>query len=339
MNILVTGAAGFIGFHVSSLLLKKNFNIYGIDNLNSYYDVNLKLSRLKILKNKKNFFFKKIDIKNYKKLFNYTKKNKIDVIVNLAAQAGVRYSLINPKSYVDSNIYGFLNILEICRHLKIKNLLTASTSSVYGLNTNFPLSENKAADHPIQFYAATKKSNEMMAHSYSHLFKIPITCLRFFTVYGPWGRPDMALFKFTKNILLNKKIELFNYGNHARDFTYVADVSNVILKLIKKPANVDKLWNSKKLDSSKSTAPFRIYNVSNGSKVTLKSFLKEIEKNLNKKARIRYLSLQKGDIKETLSNTKLLDSVIKMRKSKTDYREGIKFFIKWYLNYYNKKNE
>ena len=334
MNILVTGAAGFIGFHVSSLLLKKNFNVYGIDNLNNYYDVNLKLSRLKILKKKKNFYFKKIDIRNYKILFNYTKKNKIDVIINLAAQAGVRYSLINPKSYLDSNIYGFLNILEISRHLRIKNLLTASTSSVYGLNKNFPLSENKASDHPIQFYAATKKSNEMMAHSYSHLFKIPITCLRFFTVYGPWGRPDMALFKFTKNILENKKIELFNYGNHARDFTYVDDVSKVILELIKKPAKVNKLWGFKKIDSSTSSAPFRIYNVSNGNKVSIKFFLKEIEKNLNKKARIRYLPLQKGDIPETLSNTRLLDSAIKIRKSKTDVREGIKYFVQWYLTYY-----
>ena len=334
MNILVTGAAGFIGFHVSSLLLKKNFNVYGIDNLNNYYDVNLKLARLKILKKKKNFYFQKIDIRNYKILFNYTKKNKIDVIINLAAQAGVRYSLINPKSYLDSNIYGFLNILEISRHLKIKNLLTASTSSVYGLNKNFPLSENKVSDHPIQFYAATKKSNEIMAHSYSHLFKIPITCLRFFTVYGPWGRPDMALFKFTKNILANKKIELFNYGNHARDFTYVDDVSKVILKLIKKPAKANKLWDFKKIDPSTSSAPFRIYNVSNGNKVSIKFFLKEIEKNLNKKARIRYLPLQKGDIPETLSNTRLLDSAIKIRKSKTDYRDGIKYFIQWYLTYY-----
>ena len=224
--------------------------------------------------------------------------------------------------------------MEISRHLKIKNLLTASTSSVYGLNKNFPLSENKVSDHPIQFYAATKKSNEMMAHSYSHLFKIPITCLRFFTVYGPWGRPDMALFKFTKNILANKKIELFNYGNHARDFTYVDDVSEVILKLIKKPAKANKLWDFKKIDSSTSSAPFRIYNVSNGNKVSIKFFLKEIEKNLNKKARIRYLPLQKGDIPETLSNTSLLDSAIKIRKSKTNYREGIKYFVQWYLTYY-----
>ena len=215
-------------------------------------------------------------------MFNFIKINKIDVIINLAAQAGVRYSLINPKSYVDNNINGFFNILEISRNLKIKNLITASTSSVYGLNKNFPLNEKKIADHPMQLYAATKKSNEIMAHSYSHLFKIPITCLRFFTVYGPWGRPDMALFKFTKNILEKKKIELYNYGNHKRDFTYVDDVSKVISKLINKPAVKDKLWNPKRPDPSSSSAPFRIYNVSNGNKISIKLFLKEIEKNYKK---------------------------------------------------------
>jgi UDP-glucuronate 4-epimerase len=334
MRVLITGAAGFIGFHVSSLLLKSNFNVYAIDNLNNYYDVDLKLSRLKILKKNKNFFFKKIDIKNYKKLFNYVKINKIDVIVNLAAQAGVRYSLINPKSYVDSNIYGFFNILEVCRHLKVKNLITASTSSVYGLNKNFPLSENKNTDHPIQFYAATKKSNEVMAHSYSYLFKIPIICLRFFTVYGPWGRPDMALFKFTKNILAKKKVELFNYGNHARDFTYVEDVSNAILKLVKKPATVNKFWKFNKPDSSSSVAPFKIFNVSNGKKIPLKFFLREIEKNLCLKAKKKYLPLQQGDIKETLSSTKLLNNFLSI-KNKTDYKLGIKKFVSWYTNYYH----
>jgi UDP-glucuronate 4-epimerase len=337
MKILVTGAAGFIGFHVSNLLLKKKNYVYGIDNLNNYYDVNLKLSRIKILKEKKNFYFKKIDIKNYKILFNFIKINKIDVIINLAAQAGVRYSLINPKSYVDANINGFFNILEISRNLKIKNLITASTSSVYGLNKNFPLNENKIADHPMQFYAATKKSNEMMAHSYSHLFKIPITCLRFFTVYGPWGRPDMALFKFTKNILAKKKIELYNYGNHARDFTYVDDVSIVISKLINKPAVEDKSWNPKRPDPSSSSAPFKIYNVSNGNKIPIKLFLKEIEKNLNKKAKIKYLSLQKGDIEETLSSTTLLNQFLHIKK-KINYKIGVKKFVQWYIKYYNLKN-
>jgi UDP-glucuronate 4-epimerase len=336
MKILVTGSAGFIGFHVSSLLLKKNYEVYGIDNLNAYYDVDLKLSRLKILKKNKKFFFKKIDIRNYKIIFSYVKKNKIDIIVNLAAQAGVRYSLIKPKSYIDNNIYGFLNILETCRKLKIRNLITASTSSVYGLNKNFPLRENIIADHPIQLYAATKKSNEMMAHAYSYLFKIPITCLRFFTVYGPWGRPDMALFKFTKNILSNKKIQLFNNGEHARDFTYVEDVSKVILKLINKPAKSNKSWNSSIPDPSSSLAPFRIFNVSNGNKVKLKYFLNEIEKNLNKKAKIKYLPLQKGDIKETLSSKKIINNFINV-SYKTNYKVGIKKFVRWYINYYNVK--
>ena len=332
-NILVTGAAGFIGFHISNLLLKNNYKVYGVDNLNNYYDVNLKLSRLKILKKNKNFFFKKIDIKYYKKIFNFVKKNKIKVIINLAAQAGVRHSLVKPKSYIDNNISTFLNILEVCRHLNIKNLITASTSSVYGLNRNFPLKENKIADHQIQLYAATKKSNEMMAHSYSYLFKLPITCLRFFTVYGPWGRPDMALFKFTNNILNNKKIELFNRGKHARDFTYVDDVSKIILKLIKKPAKANKFWDPKNPDPSSSLAPFRIYNVSNGIKIPLKYFLNEIEKNLNKKAKINYLPLQKGDIEETLSSTDILNKFIRIPK-KTQYKLGIKKFIEWYFNYY-----
>ena len=334
MKILITGAAGFIGFHLSNFLLRKNFYVYGIDNLNNYYDINLKISRLKILKQKKNFFFKKIDIKNYKKLFNYVKKNKIDVIVNLAAQAGVRYSLINPKSYLDSNVFGFFNILEVCRRLKIQNLLTASTSSVYGLNEKFPLKESNAADHPIQFYAATKKSNEIMAHSYSHLFKIPITCLRFFTVYGPWGRPDMALFKFTKSILKKKKVDIFNYGNHARDFTYVDDVVHAIFKLITKPAKANKLWNPKIPDSSSSSAPFKIFNVSNGKRVPLIFFLKEVEKNLKQKALIRYLPLQKGDIKETLSSVSSLNKFLNIKK-KINYKLGVKKFVKWYIEYYN----
>jgi UDP-glucuronate 4-epimerase len=335
MRILITGAAGFIGFHVSSLLLKKNYSVYAVDNLNSYYDVKLKLSRLKILKKNKKFFFHKIDIINYKKLFKYVKNNKIDVIVNLAAQAGVRYSLINPKSYLNSNVIGFFNILEICRYLRIKNLITASTSSVYGLNKKFPLKESNSADHPLQFYAATKKSNEIMAHSYSHLFKIPITCLRFFTVYGPWGRPDMALFKFTKNILKKRKVDIFNFGNHARDFTYVDDVANAIFKLITKPAKANRLWDPKNPDPSSSSAPFKIYNVSNGKKILLKYFLKELEKNLKKKAKIRYLPIQKGDIKETLSSTRSLNKFLKI-KNKINYKVGIKKFVKWYIDYYNK---
>jgi UDP-glucuronate 4-epimerase len=336
-RILVTGAAGFIGFNLSKLLLDQNYKVYGIDNLNTYYDVNLKKNRLKILKKNKNFFFKKINIQNYKKVFNYIKKNKIKIIVHLAAQAGVRHSLNKPREYIDNNIIGFYNILEISRHLKIKNLLFASTSSVYGLNTKFPLREHRPADHPMQLYAATKKSNEVMAHAYSCLFKIPCTGLRFFTVYGPWGRPDMALFKFTKNILANRKIELFNYGKHARDFTYIDDVTNIISKLIKIPAKPNSLWNSDNPDSSSSSAPFRIYNVSNGNKITLRNFVREIEKILKKKSIIKYLPIQAGDIPETLSSKKKIKETI-IIKAPTNYKLGIKNFIDWYKNYYKIKH-
>jgi UDP-glucuronate 4-epimerase len=337
MNILVTGCAGFIGFNLCSFLLRnKKYKIYGLDNLNSYYSVKLKKDRLKLLK-KKNFYFFKVNILNKKKLFYIFKKYKIQIIVHLAAQAGVRYSLENPEVYVDTNVKGFFNILEISKTFKIKSLIYASTSSVYGLNKNLPFKEKNIADHPIQFYAATKRANELMAHAYSYLYKIPTIGLRFFTVYGPWGRPDMALFKFTKNILENKNIDLYNYAKHSRDFTYIDDVVNIIIKLIKKPAKGIKNWNKNNPNPSSSCANFKIYNVSNGSKVSLIQFLKEIEKNLKKKAKINYLPLQKGDIQDTLSSTKLLNRTIKIKK-KISYKKGIKYFVDWYLNYYIKKN-
>jgi UDP-glucuronate 4-epimerase len=332
--ILVTGCAGFIGFHVSLLLLKNKKNkIFGLDNLNDYYDINLKKNRLKILKKNKNFYFLKVDLLNKKKIFNYIKSNKIKIIIHLAAQAGVRYSILKPENYVDSNIKGFLNILEACRYFKIKNLIYASTSSVYGLNKRIPFKENENnTNHPIQLYAVTKKTNELMAHAYSWLFNIPTIGLRFFTVYGPWGRPDMALFKFTKNILERKKIDLYNHGRHSRDFTYVDDVAKIVCNLINKPSAKDLKWTKKKQDTS--LAPYKILNISCGQKISLKKFILEIEKNLNIKSKKKYLPIQLGDIKETLSSKKKLNKYLPNIKF-TNYKIGIKNFIIWYKNYYN----
>ncbi len=336
MNILLTGAAGFIGYHTAlSLLKKKKIKIYGIDNLNNYYDQKIKINRLKILKKNKNFYFKKIDITNFSNLTRYIKKKKISYIVHLAAQAGVRHSLKKPRDYINSNIIGFFNILEISKIINLKHLVFASTSSVYGLNENFPFKENKIADHPIQLYAATKKSNEVMAHSYSHLYKIPMTGCRFFTVYGPWGRPDMALFKFTKNIIENKKIEIFNNGNHSRDFTYCEDVAEYVSKILFKIPKVNKKFDKIKLDPSKSQAPFNILNISSGKRVKLLDFIVEIEKNLKKKSKKKYLPIQIGDIKDTLSSKKKLNEFLGNLKV-TDYKIGIKNFINWYRSYYNK---
>lgn len=336
MNILVTGSAGFIGFHTClNLLKKKNVNIYSVDNLNDYYDIKIKYDRLRILKKKKNFFFKKIDITNFNKLCKFSKKNKIKYIIHLAAQAGVRHSLKKPRDYINSNLVGFFNILEISKLLKVRHLVYASTSSVYGLNENFPFKENRIADHPIQLYAATKKSNEVMAHSYSHLYKIPMTGCRFFTVYGPWGRPDMALFKFTKNIIENKKIEIFNKGNHSRDFTYCDDVAKIISKLLFKIPKMSKFFDKKYPDPSISLAPYKIFNVSSGKRVKLLSFINEIEKNLKKKSKKFYLPMQMGDIKDTLSSkTKIFNYIGKLKS--TDYKIGIKNFVNWYKKYYSK---
>jgi len=335
MNILVTGAAGFIGFHVVKKLLKnKNNKIIGIDNLNNYYDPALKLKRVSILNNHKNFFFKKLDIVDKKKLILFIKNKKINYIIHLAAQAGVRHSLKFPQDYVSSNILGFFNILEVSKLIKVKHLLFASTSSVYGLNNNLPFKENEITDHPIQFYAATKKSNEIMAHSYSYLYNIPVTACRFFTVYGPWGRPDMALFKFTKNILNNKEIEIYNFGNHSRDFTYCDDLAIIIKKLILKIPRKDKNFNKKNPESGSSIAPFKIFNISSGKKVKLLSFVKEIEKQLGIKAKLRFKKLQTGDIIDTLSSRLKLGKYINLPKI-TDYKFGIKKFIRWYKAYNN----
>ena len=321
MKILVTGSAGFIGFHLSKKLLKNN-EVFGIDNLNNYYDINLKKDRIKILKKNNNFKFYKLNLLNKKKINFVIKKFNIKYIIHLAAQAGVRYSIKSPKSYFKNNLEGFFNILEISKENKIKHLIFASTSSVYGENKKFPLNESFNTDNPLSFYAATKKSNEVMAHSYSHLYSLPCTGLRFFTVYGPFGRPDMSLFRFTKGIVNNKKIKIYNYGQHSRDFTYIDDVVDGITSVIKKP--------------SKNKIPFNIFNIGNGNPKRLLDYLKQIEDKLNKKAKIDSLPLQIGDIKKTHSNISSLKKYTKY-KPKTNIKLGIGKFIDWYKYYYKIK--
>jgi UDP-glucuronate 4-epimerase len=335
MKILVTGAAGFIGFHtVFEILKKKGFTVIGVDNLNSYYDVNLKKNRIKILKKKykKKFIFKKIDISNKKKLNNLFRENKFKKVINLAAQAGVRYVKKNPDAYFESNIRGFYNIIELCKKFKILHLVSASTSSVYGANKNLPFNENNIADHPTQFYAATKRTNEIIAHSYSHMFNVPVTLLRFFTAYGPWGRPDMSLYLFVKNIIENKKINVFNFGNHSRDFTFVKDIVNGIILSLDKIPKPDKKWNAKKPNPSSSSAPFKILNIGGGDNISLMQFIRIIEQILKKKAKIKFTNFQSGDIKDTTASIK--ESVKYLNyKSKIKIREGVKEFINWYIKY------
>ena len=322
MKILITGVAGFIGYHLAEKLLKTNNKVYGIDNLNNYYSVKLKKDRLKELKKNKNklIFYKK-DISNKKFIDNLFKKKKFDIVINLAAQAGVRYSISNPDSYIKRNVIGFYNILEASKKFKIKHLIFASTSSVYGNSRSYPLKENLKADQPLQLYAATKLSNELMAHAYSSIFKLRTTGLRFFTVYGPWGRPDMALYIFTKNILQKKYINLFNNGSHVRDFTYVEDIVLGINKVI----------------FSKFRNKFEILNIGNGKAVHLKKYLREIEKNLGIKAKIKRLPLQAGDIIKTHSSIKKINRYYGY-KPKISYKKGIKRFVDWFKSY-NKINE
>jgi len=334
-KILITGVAGFIGFNLACKLLKKNFTVVGVDNINNYYDKNLKIDRLKEirkLKNKK-FIFYKSDISSKKVIQKIFSKEKITHVVNLAAQAGVRYSLKNPYAYIQNNLIGFFNILHMSKEFKIKHLIYASTSSVYGMNKKLPFREDQGVNHPLQLYAATKRSNELMAHSYSYLYRLPTTGLRFFTVYGPWGRPDMALFLFVRNILKNRSINIFNNGNHKRDFTYIDDIVDGIYKIIFK---IPKSTDLKILKANNSSAPFRVLNIGNSKKVKLSSFIKEIENNLGVKAKKKYLSLQKGDVIETWSNTREISKITNF-KSKTTYKIGIKKFIKWFKKYYQIK--
>jgi len=333
MKIIVTGSSGFIGFHVSKKLLENGNKVHGMDSMNNYYDVNLKKARLNILKKYKNFSFSKIKIENKKNLNKAFKKFKPVVVIHLAAQAGVRYSIEKPRVYLDSNITGTYNIIEISKTLNVKHLIMASSSSVYGANKKIPFKEIDKTETQMSIYAATKKSNESMAHAYSNIWKVPITMVRFFTVYGPWGRPDMALFKFTKGILSNKKIDIYNNGKMYRDFTYIDDIVSGINLLIKKAPNI-KQFGKYKDDSLSPIAPFRILNIGNTKKVYLLDFIKEIEKVLEKKAKRNYMPLQKGDVKQTLSNTNLLKKITKYNP-KTNFKTGIRKFLDWYLNYYN----
>jgi len=316
MNILITGAAGFIGFHlIQKLCENKNYNIIGIDNLNNYYDVNLKQSRLKILKKNKNFTFKKIDLSRNSFLKKVFDQYKIKYVVNLAAQAGVRYSIEKPEKYFDSNLSGFFNLINLCKTHHVSHFVYASTSSVYGDQKKFPVKETFNTDNPLSFYAATKKCNEIIAYSFSNIYQMPTTGLRFFTVYGPYGRPDMALFKFANLLKKNKKIKLFNNGNHERDFTYISDIVEGIVKILEKPS-------TKKI-------PHEIYNIGGNKSYKLKDFIALIEKNLNKKAKFIKYPLQQGDVRKTQASSSKLDKLVNKKKY-TKLELGIKNFFEWY---------
>ena len=333
MHILVTGAAGFIGSALALKLLERGDTVHGVDNLNDYYDVTLKKARLERLSTREKFSFEKLDIADRAGMESSFARNKFDAVMNLAAQAGVRYSIENPHAYIESNIVGFCNILEGCRHSKVGHLVFASSSSVYGANTRLPFSEHDNVDHPISLYAATKKANELMAHTYAHLYGLPTTGLRFFTVYGPWGRPDMALFKFTKNILEGKAIEVFNNGNMIRDFTYVDDIVEGVVRVMDRPAEPDPAWNSAAPDPARSRAPYRIYNIGNNKAVQLMRYIEVLERSLGKKAQIEMLPMQPGDVPATTADVSALESDIGYRP-KTTVEEGVPRFVEWYRRYY-----
>ena len=333
MTILVTGAAGFIGSHVCEYLLDRGDTVIGVDNLNDYYDVNLKHARLEKLSHR-NFTYYKVDIADKDAINDIFISHNIRKVVNLAAQAGVRYSIENPWSYLNSNLTGFLSVLEACRHNNIKHLVYASSSSVYGANKNLPFRVEDSVDHPLSLYAATKKSNELMAHSYSHLYNLPTTGLRFFTVYGPWGRPDMALFLFTKNILENKPIKVFNYGNHTRDFTYIDDIVEGIIRVLDKPPVMNPDYDFSQASPAESSAPYHVYNIGNDNPVKLMDYIQAIENALGIKAEMELLPLQPGDVPDTQAD---VDKLIKDVgfKPNTPIQSGIDKFIAWYRHYYD----
>ena len=333
MKLLVTGAAGFIGSALSIRLLERGDEVVGIDNLNDYYDVKLKLARLERLRNHKRFKFIKLEISDRVAVEELFVREKFQRVMHLAAQAGVRYSITNPHAYINSNIIGFMNILEGCRHNAIEHLAYASSSSVYGANTNMPFSIHDNVDHPVSLYAASKKANELMAHTYSHLFMLPTTGLRFFTVYGPWGRPDMSLFMFTKNILEGKPIDVFNYGNHRRDFTYIDDIVEGVIRVIDKPAQANASWASENPDPGTSLAPYRVYNIGNNNPVNLLAFIETLEKCLGKEAIKNLLPLQPGDVPDTYADVSDLVNDLGYKPG-TLLETGIRNFVDWYKNFY-----
>ena len=333
MKILVTGTAGFIGSTLAMKLLARGDEIIGLDNLNDYYDVSLKEARLERVKAYDGFTEIRADLEDTATIEKMFKEHQPERVVHLAAQAGVRYSLENPRAYIDTNIVGTLNILEGCRHNKVENLVYASSSSVYGANTNMPFSIHNNVDHPVSLYAATKKANELMAHTYSHLYNIPTTGLRFFTVYGPWGRPDMALFLFTKAILEGKSIDVFNYGNHKRDFTYIDDIVEGVTRTLDKIATPNTNWTGDTPDPGTSAAPYRLYNIGSNNPVELNFFIETIEKNLGKKAIKNLLPLQPGDVPDTYANVDDLEADVGYRPS-TTVETGIKNFVDWYQDFY-----
>lgn len=334
MNFLVTGAAGFIGYHVTERLLDAGHKVVGIDNLNDYYDVNLKLARLGRLETNSDFTFIKLDLADRQGMADLFAAHQFERVIHLGAQAGVRYSLENPLAYADSNLVGHLNVLEGCRHNKVGHLLYASSSSVYGLNRKMPFATDDSVDHPVSLYAATKKANELMSHTYSHLYNLPTTGLRFFTVYGPWGRPDMALFKFTKAILSGESIDVYNHGEMRRDFTYIDDIAEAIVRLQSVIPTVDKNWTVEQGSAASSSAPYRVYNIGNSQPVKLMEYISALERALGITATKNLMPMQPGDVLETSADTQPLYEAIGF-KPQTSVDEGIARFVAWYRAFYN----
>ncbi|MFO1395145.1 MAG: NAD-dependent epimerase [Steroidobacteraceae bacterium] len=333
MKILVTGAAGFIGYHTATKLLARGDEVVGLDNLNDYYDVQLKLARVARLEANPGFRFVKLDLADREGMKSLFEHEKFERVIHLGAQAGVRYSIQNPLAYVDSNVVGTANVLEGCRHSGVGHLVYASTSSVYGANTKMPFSVHQNVDHPLSFYAATKKANELMAHTYAHLYGLPVTGLRFFTVYGPWGRPDMALFLFTRNILEGKPIDVFNHGHHRRDFTYVGDIAEGVVRACDRPASGNADWNGDEPDPGSSKAPYRLYNIGNSAPVELLHYIRTLEECLGRKAEMNLLPLQAGDVPDTWADVDDLVRDVDYRPA-TSVEVGIRAFVDWYLEYY-----